>query len=327
MSTPSQPVERSSPLGVKSGEAPIDEMAGQYVTFYLGDECFAFPMRSVLEIIRVPETVRVPLTPPSLVGLANLRGSVLPVLDLRRTLGLHEGERTDASRAVIADCGKPVGLVVDRVARVLSVDPARILAASTVQSTMSSSLLTGLVKDIQGAALIQLLDVSRIVGREFPAAPGERAHTPNTMAGADAIPKRDTVEADDDTVQLVSFLVDGQEYAFEISDVDEIVRVPDKLNLAPIKSADSFDDPSMRGLAQALLELGPDSETLRSKFEAARSAAKSADCPPGRAGSDRCPQSRAPVRSTRAGAHQPARAPAPSREPATYVPFGRSGDE
>ena len=61
----------------------------QYVTFFIDKECFAFPMEAVLEIIRAPTTVDVPLTSPGLVGLANLRGAVLPVVDLRITLGLE----------------------------------------------------------------------------------------------------------------------------------------------------------------------------------------------------------------------------------------------
>ena len=48
----------------------------QFVTFYLGSDCFAFPMATVLEIIRVPQVVKVPLTPPGFVGLANLRGAI-----------------------------------------------------------------------------------------------------------------------------------------------------------------------------------------------------------------------------------------------------------
>ena len=88
-----------------------DDTSGQYVTFFLQDESFAFPMADVREIVRVPTTVDVPLTSHTLVGLANLRGSVLPILDLRRLLIIDENDFTDATRVIVADCkGVAVGL-------------------------------------------------------------------------------------------------------------------------------------------------------------------------------------------------------------------------
>ena len=65
---PEASVEALAPPAARS------ETIGQYVTFYVEKESFAFPLSSVLEIIRVPETVKVPMAPKSLVGLANLRG-------------------------------------------------------------------------------------------------------------------------------------------------------------------------------------------------------------------------------------------------------------
>ena len=104
-----------------SGPLSHNEAVGQYVTFYVEKESFAFPLASVLEIIRVPETVKVPMSPKSLVGLANLRGSVLPVLDLRQILAFPQTDYSDSTRVVVTDVGTPVGLVVDRVAQVLNV--------------------------------------------------------------------------------------------------------------------------------------------------------------------------------------------------------------
>ena len=137
----------------------------QFVTFHLGGECFAFPMETVLEIIRVPSTVSVPLTPTALVGLANLRGTVLPVVDLRRTLALEDRSYDDATRVVVVDCGQPVGLVVDRVARVMNVEPDNIESAQSVQETVRVDLLTGVVKNVDGHDLIQLLDAPKQIGR------------------------------------------------------------------------------------------------------------------------------------------------------------------
>ena len=95
----------------------------QYVTFKVGDELFAVEMNPVQEIIRVPDVVRVPLAPPSLCGLANLRGKVLPILSLRYLFGIPDAESDEATRAVVIDVGQPLGFVVDRVASVLGCQP------------------------------------------------------------------------------------------------------------------------------------------------------------------------------------------------------------
>ena len=221
---------------------PAGDIAGttedgfsQFVTFHLGGECFAFPMESVLEIIRVPNTVSVPLTPTALVGLANLRGTVLPVVDLRRTLALDDRSYDDATRVVVVDCGQPVGLVVDRVARVMNVEPDNIESAQSVQETVHVDLLTGVVKNVDGHDLIQLLDAPKLVSLQFKTMAGKVAGEAAAEAGgfaaaaASAAKQRD----EDDTIQLVSLVVDGQEYAFAIHEVDEIVRVPEQIAHVP----------------------------------------------------------------------------------------------
>ena len=98
----------------------------QFVTFSIADQMFAVPMAPVQEIIRVPDVARLPLAPAALDGLANLRGRVLPIVNLRRVL--HTGDRAhdDATRALVINLGQPLGFVVDRVASVVNVDRAEI---------------------------------------------------------------------------------------------------------------------------------------------------------------------------------------------------------
>lgn len=224
------------PEGGPAGDiaAATGDGFSQFVTFHLGGECFAFPMESVLEIIRVPSTVSVPLTPTALVGLANLRGTVLPVVDLRRTLALEDRSYDDATRVVVVDCGQPVGLVVDRVARVMNVEPDKIETAQSVQETIRVDLLTGVVKNVDGHDLIQLLDAPKLVSLQF--ATMERGATADAAAdaGLSGAASREARQRDeDDTIQLVSLMVDGQEYAFAIHEVDEIVRVPEQIAHVP----------------------------------------------------------------------------------------------
>ncbi|MCV2361989.1 chemotaxis protein CheW [Paucibacter sp. DJ1R-11] len=208
--------------------------ASQYVTFEAGDEVFAVAMAPVQEIIRVPDVVRVPLSPPTLDGLANLRGKVLPIVSLRRALGFADRAADDASRAVVIDLGQPIGFVVDRVASVVGVDASKIEDVGSISGTVNAELLSGLIKDIGGHAMVMVLNFEKLIAQEFAqiAAIGRRSsegHSPGTASTVQAL---DT-SPDDDELQLVSFDVAGQEYAITIEDVQEIVQVPEQIIQVP----------------------------------------------------------------------------------------------
>jgi len=209
-----------------------DSEVRQFVTFVAGNQVFAVDMAPVQEIIRVPEVVRVPLAPPTLDGLANLRGKVLPIISLRRIFGYPERPADDASRAVVIDLGQPLGFVVDRVASVVGVDVRQIEDAAGVSTTVRSELLRGLLKDVGGHAMIMVLDFERLIAAEFAqaaravrGAAGAGLHA-GASAGAD-----DAAAADE--LQLVSFEVAGQEYAVAIENVQEIVQMPDEIVEVP----------------------------------------------------------------------------------------------
>ena len=103
-------------------KAQLAGVARQYVTFFVDGEAFAVALSEVKEIIRMPGLVRLPLSPASIEGLANLRGSVLPIVSARHMFGQEDIAHDDATRVVILDRGRPVGLVVDRMANVVTVD-------------------------------------------------------------------------------------------------------------------------------------------------------------------------------------------------------------
>lgn len=221
-----QPVER---LDDGIGEELSD--IRQFVTFIAGDEVFAVDMAPVQEIIRVPDVVRVPLAPPTLDGLANLRGKVLPIISLRRIFGFVEHTHDDATRALVIDIGQPLGFVVDRVASVVGVEPARIEGVGSIQGTVNTELLSGIIKDVGGHAMIMVLDFAKLIAQEF----AEIAAVAKSAAMAGGV--YGGVEVDDDEssdeLQLVSFDVAGQEYAITIDDVQEIVQVPENVVHVP----------------------------------------------------------------------------------------------
>jgi purine-binding chemotaxis protein CheW len=203
----------------------------QFVTFIAGNEVFAVDMAPVQEIIRVPDVVRVPLAPRTLEGLANLRGKVLPIISLRRIFGFAESDYDDSTRAVVIDIGQPLGFVVDKVASVVGVEPSKIEGVESIRSTVNTELLSGLIKDVGGHAMIMVLDFAKLIEQEFAeiAAVAKKA---GLTAGMKTTAEQDDDETDDE-LQLVSFEVAGQEYAMAIEDVQEIVQIPEEIIHVP----------------------------------------------------------------------------------------------
>jgi purine-binding chemotaxis protein CheW len=204
----------------------------QFVTFVVGDEVFAVDLAPVQEIIRVPEVVAVPMAPPSLDGLANLRGKILPIISLRRIFGFEERPYDDTTRAVVIDLGQPLGFIVDRVASVVSVDRSQIESPGSIQSTVDTELLSGLLKDVGGHKMIMVLDFSRLIATQFAAAgrpaAGDGGRASVTTQALAAAPEAISAE-----LQFVSFEVAQQEYAIIIDDVQEIVQVPQDIVHVP----------------------------------------------------------------------------------------------
>ncbi|MDR3374200.1 MAG: chemotaxis protein CheW [Ancalomicrobiaceae bacterium] len=218
----------------KAGSAPpaATSDARQFVIFHIEGERFAVPLAEVQEIIRVPDVVKVPLSPPSLEGIANLRGVVLPIINLRQAFGFPPVLHDDATRVVVLDHGRPVGLVVDRMANVVTVESDRIEPSDTIRSTVDADFLEGMIRDADGRTIVMILDSRRIVQREFKHM-AVQEHTASGAAGMGALlsATQDAAIVDDD--QLVSFEVAGQEYAFPIERVQEIVQLPDAITAVP----------------------------------------------------------------------------------------------
>lgn len=224
---------------------PIDAVAGpaeaapandnQFVTFSVAGEMFAVPMAPVQEIIRVPEVARLPLAPAALDGLANLRGRVLPIVNLRHLFNTEDREHDDATRALVINLGQPLGFVVDRVASVLSIDPGEIEPATQVQSIVRADYLSGVINrpGPNGShQLMLVLDFERLVEEQFAGL--QRAEARHEAAlGQPAAAGASGAASVVDELRLVSFTVAAQEYAIDIEDVQEIVQVPAQITAVP----------------------------------------------------------------------------------------------
>ena len=138
----------------------------QYLTFLLGDEMFAIGILAIREIIEYGCVTEVPTTPPFLRGVINLRGAVVPVVDLAVRFGRAARNNTKRTRIVIVDIEsakgrQEMGVVVDAVSEVLEIPNRDIEPTPEFGARIRSDFITGMGK-INGKFVI-LLDVNRVL--------------------------------------------------------------------------------------------------------------------------------------------------------------------
>jgi purine-binding chemotaxis protein CheW len=138
--------------------------AEQVGVLELAGEAYGIEIGRVQEIIRMQAITRVPNGPECIEGVTNLRGRVIPVLDLRKRFRLAAAEPTRRSRIVVAELGDhTVGLVVDGVSEVLQAPAETVEPPSALVTTADSSYLRGVAK--LDERLILLLDLAGILTR------------------------------------------------------------------------------------------------------------------------------------------------------------------
>ncbi len=138
------------------------EEFSQFVTCHVAGEEFAVDILSVQEIIRMVEITKVPKAPSFVEGVINLRGRIIPVLDLRRRLGVPGAERTVQSRIVVVMVrGRVVGLVVDSVSEVLRIPKSAMEPTPSLGTTVGAEFIQGVgrLED----RLLTLLDLKRLL--------------------------------------------------------------------------------------------------------------------------------------------------------------------
>jgi purine-binding chemotaxis protein CheW len=137
----------------------------QLVVFNIGKESYGVGIESVHEIVKVPEITEVPDAPSFLEGVINLRGRIVPVVDLRKRMRLEGKERTKSSRVLITENdGRMVGLLVDAVSEVLKMPPESVEAPPEMVSSVGVEYITGVAKS--GEGLIILLNLGKVLSVE-----------------------------------------------------------------------------------------------------------------------------------------------------------------
>jgi len=137
----------------------------QLVSFSLGNEEFAVDILKVQEINRMIDITKVPKSPDFVEGVINLRGKVIPIIDLRRRFGLNTQEHDKQTRIIVVDInGKTIGLVVDSVSEVLRLSSDTIEPPPPMVAGVDAQYICGVGK-LDNRLLI-LLDLNKILSSE-----------------------------------------------------------------------------------------------------------------------------------------------------------------
>ncbi len=136
----------------------------QVVGFRIGNETFGVRIGSVREIVRVPEITAVPSAPETVEGVINLRGKIIPVMDLRKRFGQSDVQPDKKNRILVVELeNKLVGLIVNAASEVLKIAPSEIEAPGSLFAEGESSYGTGVGK-LKGRLII-LLDIAKLLHR------------------------------------------------------------------------------------------------------------------------------------------------------------------
>lgn len=146
-----------------------DSRQGKYLTFHLGKEEFAIQVLKVREIMGIQDITAVPQTPMHVKGVINLRGKVVPVIDLRLKFGLPEIEYTQRTCIIVvqvemASSALPIGIIVDGVSEVLNLSSADIEDTPDFGHGVATPYLLGMAK-IKGKVKI-LLDIDQVLSTQ-----------------------------------------------------------------------------------------------------------------------------------------------------------------
>jgi len=153
-------------MEVKS-EAALADKAGQHLTFALGKEVYGIEILRVQEIIGLMEITRVPQTPHYIRGVINLRGKMIPVMELRKRFALETVEDTERTCIIVVEINMhntsvTIGLLADEVREVTQISADQLAPAPSMGSAVDSAFILGMAK--LDDKVVMLLDVDKIMG-------------------------------------------------------------------------------------------------------------------------------------------------------------------
>ena len=211
---------------MESAALDAETAARRFLTFRVEGRLYALPADLVAEVIRLPAIARVPQAPKGLLGVANLRGTILPVAGVRGLLGLPEKAEAN-SWALVLDGAAPVAAAVDSVERLETAPADKVETRQAELGAKAGERILGAFA--VGDAVAKILDIAALIDAAF--SQEARPHSRRALSGGNADARG--AEQIDDRRRLVSFDVGGQEYALDLGDVQEIIDAPQSLAALP----------------------------------------------------------------------------------------------
>jgi purine-binding chemotaxis protein CheW len=156
----------------------VQQLAGKYLTFALDHEEYGLPVLKVREIIKMMDITAVPQVPSCVKGVINLRGKVIPVIDLRLKFGFAPQEYTDRTSIIVVEVALTaghvmMGIIVDEVSEVLNITADEIEETPEFGERVNTDYMKGVAK-VKGTVKI-LLDLDRVLGADAGVGLGPKA--------------------------------------------------------------------------------------------------------------------------------------------------------
>jgi purine-binding chemotaxis protein CheW len=221
----------SSTLKVEEGTADICKTENQerensdyktkVVVFKLNDDEYAIELFSIKEIIRVPQITRVPNLSMYITGVCNLKGELVNIIDIHKRFNIQQKMHSEMNRVIVMDYnGCSIGIIVDEVLQVLTVDKSSVKLQLGSNKSNKEGCIDGIIMEENGKRLIMMMNMQGIINID---------DIETTFTNADKQAGQEVLtftKEKEDKQQLIIFSIDEVEYAFDISKVKEIIRIP-----------------------------------------------------------------------------------------------------
>ena len=138
-----------------------NEKLSRFIEFSLGSEEYAIPLLMVREVISVPETTPIPKSPAHFLGIMNLRGQIISVIDLRKKLKIEIREKLDETVIIVNVGGVYIGVVVDSINRVIGFSADEVSDVPEISNQINTQFILGVYR--KENSLTVLLDIAKVL--------------------------------------------------------------------------------------------------------------------------------------------------------------------
>lgn len=199
------------------------------IVFQIGKQNFAFSLDNVKEIIKVPSITPVPLTKSHVAGLINLRGDVIPVLNLREKYGIESYIKSEDARIIIIEKNNvKIGMLVDKVLNISSIDQSQVNECKV--TTLEE--VKAVIKQKEEDKLITFIDTDKILEENLELSFFQKINIESSISKTDETEQKVLKQE-----RYILAQIDGQNYALNIANIQEIIRFSD-FSTVPSESDD-----------------------------------------------------------------------------------------